>query len=162
VTAPDPHVVDRDHLPTPFSAAEIRDATPPGRSLVVRVDVAGRPSSTRLTRFAEVDEDGALQERSPLGPDGEPTEEPTATRVTWRSLQEHALFPVERSTRDRVRLAHPLGELDCIRYTVTDGDAVDVYWFDIARPGMPVLVDSRRGGTPVVTMTVLADEVRPS
>jgi hypothetical protein len=157
----DPHVLDPDHLPTPFSAAQIREGTAPGRTLVVRVDVAGQPSSTRTTRFHDLDDEGATMTRTPLGDDGEPIAEPTSERVTWRRLQEHALYPKDRSVVDRARLDHPLGELDCLRYTVTDGDAVDAYWFDLARPGMPVLVDSRRAGAPVVTMTVLADDIRP-
>ncbi len=162
MSTPDPHVLDPASLPTPFSADEIRAGTRPGRTLVVRVDVAGRPSSLRSTRFDALDADGATMTRTPIGEDGEPVDEPAAERVTWRRLQEHALFPADRTVRTRAVLAHPLGDLDCLRYEVTDGDAVDVYWFDLARPGMPVLVDYRRGGTPVVTMTVLADEVRPS
>lgn len=162
MSTPDPHVLDPAALPTPFTADEIRDGTPAGRTLVVRVDVSGRPSSLRSTRFEDPDDEGATMVRTPLGTDGEPSEDPTAERVTWRRLQEHALFPAAGAVRERAALTHPLGDLECLRYTVTDEDAVDVYWFDLARPGMPVLVDSRRGGTPVVTMTVLTDEVRPS
>jgi hypothetical protein len=162
VTAADPHLLDPEHLPTPFSADEIRAGTPAGRTLVVRVDVAGRASSLRATRFDDPDGEGATMSRTPLDEDGEPSDEPARERVTWRRLQEHASFPADHAVRDRAPLHHPLGELECLRYTVTDEDAVDTYWFDVSRPGMPVLVDSQRGGTPVVTMTVLTDEVRPT
>lgn len=160
--SPGPYLLDPRHLPTPFSAAEIRAASPDGRTQVVRVEPAGGPAATREIVYAEGDEQGAVQVRTPLGPDGEPAGEPTREAVTWLDLQAHASFEAARSVRERVRLEHPLGELDCLRYTVTDGDAVDHYWFDLSRPGMPVLVESRRGPALVLTMTVLSDGLGPA
>ncbi|MBM6401298.1 hypothetical protein [Phycicoccus sonneratiae] len=155
----DPHLLDPRHLPTPFSADEIRAASPDGRTQVVRVEPAGAEASTRRIVYAEAGDAGAVQVRTPLGPDGAPAGESAREAVTWVDLQAHASFPADRTVRERVRLEHPLGDLDCLRYTVTDGDAVDHYWFDLSRPGMPVLVESRRGPDLVVAMTVLSDEV---
>lgn len=161
-TAPDPHVLDPQHLPTPFSAEEIREASPDGRTQVVRVQPVGTTASTREIRYDEGGPEGAVQVRTPLGEDGEPSGEPVREAVSWADLQAHASFEAGRTVRERVRLEHPLGDLDCLRYTVRDGDAVDHYWFDLSRPGMPVLVESRRGSEVVLAMTVVSDEVLPA
>ncbi len=160
-TAPDPHVLDPQHLPTPFSADEIRDGSPDGRTQVVLVEPTGAPAATREIRYVEGGAEGAVQVRTPLGHDGGPAGDPVREAVSWVDLQAHASFEARRTVRERVRLEHPLGDLDCLRYTVSDGDAVDHYWFDLSRPGMPVLVESRRGSDVVLAMTVVTDEVRP-
>lgn len=155
VTA-DPHVLHEGHHPTPFTAEEIRAATPRGRTLTVHQEAGGPGAgvtSIRIT-YAEVSEDGAVQVRATDGP-----QSPAPLEVTWLQLQGHASFPTATTARERVVLDHTLGRLDCWRYTATDGDEVDTFWFDVARPGMPVLVESRRGGELVSTMTVVADEV---
>lgn len=156
----DPHRLDPSHLPTPFTADEIRRGCPDGRTLVIRVEPARQPAQTRTVTFVEGDAEGAVQVRAPLGADGSPGEETGRDRSTWRELQAHASFPAERSTVERARLDHPLGSLDCLRYTVRDGDAVDTYWFDRARPGMPVLLESRRGNAVILAVTVIEDHVR--
>ncbi|MGG5258975.1 hypothetical protein [Phycicoccus avicenniae] len=161
-SAHDPHLLEPDHLPTPFTADEIRYATPEGRTQVVLVEPAGQEPVCRAVRWTQVGPEGAVQVRTPLDADGEPAGEGGSEEVTWRELQAHASFPAVRSSVERVRLEHALGDLDCLRYTVGDGDAVDHYWFDLARPGMPVLLQSARGPERVLTMTVLSDEVRPA
>ncbi len=156
----DPHLLDPDHLPTPYSADEIREGTAEGRTLVVLTEPAGAPGSTRTVRYTECGSDGAVQNRTPVDERGRAVGEPHVSPVSWLELQQHASFPADRTVAERVRLEHPLGDLDCVRYTVGQGDAVDTFWFDVARPGMPVLVDSRKGGQSVLRMTVVADEVR--
>ncbi|WP_299444880.1 hypothetical protein [uncultured Phycicoccus sp.] len=157
----DAHLVEPGHLPTPFTAEEIRRGCPDGRTIVLRVEPAGQPPQTRTVTFVGGDARGTTQVRAPLGADGRPGPETGRDRSTWRSLQAHASFPRERSTVQRARLDHPLGDLDCFRYTVSDGDAVDTYWFDRTRPGMPVLLESRRGSEVVLRVTVVSDEVHP-
>lgn len=157
--SPDPHVLADGHLPTPFTADEIRAATPRGRTLTVHHETGGPDAtvtSTRIT-YAQVSADGAVQTRTTEP--GEGADAPPRLEVTWLQLQQHASFPAATTQRERVSLDHVLGRLHCWRYTATDGDAVDTFWFDVARPGMPVLVQSHRGGELVATMTVVADEV---
>ena len=55
----------------------------------------------------------------------------------------------------------PLGTLECLRYTVRDGDAVDEFWFAVAMPGMPVKVTRASDGRITVTVTVIADSTAP-
>ncbi|WP_392543698.1 hypothetical protein [Oryzobacter telluris] len=157
-SATDPHVLHDGHHPTPFTADEIRDASPDGRTLTVTTAPAGAPPSTVRIRYTEGDAAGAVQVRTPLEEDGREGEA-TSTVVTWAALQGHASFPVATTTRDEVDLDHELGALHCLRYTATDGEDVDTFWFDLARPGMPVRVQSARSGSTVVVMTVVADEV---
>lgn len=155
--SPDPHVLADDHLPTPFTAAEIREATPPGRTVTVHHESGGPTPSVTSTRilWAEVSADGAIQHRVTEPAEGADT--PTRLEVTWHQLQEHASFPAATTVRERVVVDHVLGRLDCWRYTVTEGGDETTFWFDIDRPGMPVQVESRRGTELLATMTVVAD-----
>ncbi|NHA67145.1 hypothetical protein [Phycicoccus flavus] len=161
MTSEDPHRLEAGHLPTPFSADEIRAATPQGRTQVVRTEPLGGAASTRRVRYVEPDAEGVIQVRTSIGEDGEDQDAPVRERVTWRDLQSHASYPADRTSLERARLEHPLGDLDCVRYTMGDGDAVDTVWFDLARPGLPVLLESRRGSDLVLRVTLLSDEVDP-
>jgi hypothetical protein len=161
MSADDPYLAEPGHLPTPFTADQLREGCPDGRTLLVRTEPAGQEAHERVVRFVEGDADGVVQVRSESGPGGSVGPELGRSRSTWRELQAHASYPAGRTTRERVRLEHPLGDLDCLRYTMGDGDAVDQAWFDVDRPGMPVLLESRRGADLLVRVVVLADEVRP-
>ena len=52
------------------------------------------------------------------------------------------------------RISTPLGELDCLRYTVRD-DGERVFWFATSLPGMPVRTRLTRGGRVVATTEVV-------
>lgn len=158
----DPRLLEPGHLPTPFSAQQIREATPDGRRVVVRVEPAGQPAAVRATVFTDPDADGVTLVRTTLDADHAPVGEDHRERTTWLELQGHASFPADRSVLERVRLELGGEELTCLRYTVGDGDAVDQYWFAVERPGMPVLLESRRGPELVVRVTVVEDEVGPA
>ena len=151
----DPHVLAPGRAPTPFTADEIRAGCPAGRTIRLRVDVVGRPPYHRVSRFVECDAAGATLERSRLLLDGTPLAEPEVDRVTWRDLQAHASFPVGDTTIEPARIQTAIGELDCLRYTVRDGDAEDVFWFATDLPGMPVQSLTRRHGEVVTTVSVV-------
>jgi hypothetical protein len=51
--ARDPHVLAPGRAPTPFTAEEIRDGCPAGRTIRLRVDMVGQASFQRCSRFAE-------------------------------------------------------------------------------------------------------------
>src|SRR5262245_2886366 len=44
---------------TPYTAAEIRAASPAGRRIVFRIDVPGKPSALHVIEFMSVDANGA-------------------------------------------------------------------------------------------------------
>jgi len=131
-------VLRPDHLPTPFTANEIRRGCPPLRVTRLLVSEAGTPAHVRVSRFEDCDEDGAttIGWRETL--DGDLIDGPDRRRVGWSELQAHASFPAATTVVDRCRIETPVGTLDCRRYTVRGPERTSTYWFADAKPGMPV------------------------
>jgi hypothetical protein len=144
----DPHVIQPGHAPTPFTADEIRRASPAGRTVTARTEAAGEPDRVDVTVFVETDEQGALLESN-----GQ------RHRVTWRELQNHASFPAEVTTIHEDVVDGPLGRMECLGYRVVADDTVSTFWFDKDRPGMPVLFTTEVEGALVSTTMVIADFV---
>lgn len=139
----DPYVLQDGHLPTPFSAAEIRDATPPGTTVETVTEEAGEVVARHRTTFVECDHDGATIEGVALDTDGVPVGEPTSGRSTWLELQGHASFPADRADRSTQQTELPIGTLECWQYEVRhDGDRgaemTSTFWFAKSLPGQPV------------------------
>lgn len=148
-----------DHLPTPFSAADIRAGCPVGRTIRLRGEAPGSAPTFSRIRFVEADADGAVQEHQPVDAAGRPIGEPTLRRSTWLELQRHASQPTSATVIDEVDLASPLGVEECWRYTVSDGDHQVAFWFAKGRAGLPVLVEERLGGELVSRSVVVGDEL---
>jgi hypothetical protein len=113
----------------------------------------------RTIRFLAVDENAANQESSAVTTDGEPLGEPAIGRTTWLDFQEHASFPAAATTIEPEALNSSLGRLECLVYTVEDGETVSRFWFATTRPGMPVKVETRVGGEITYEMAMAGDEV---
>src|SRR6266487_4892550 len=127
--ARDPHQLRPDHLPTPFTADEIRLGCPPGRtvrSLVVR---PGADQYVHVTRFISGDPEGAEQESWDETRDGIRLTEPERNRSTWLEFQEHASMPTATTHIEAVDIEIPAGQFACLRYTRVDGDSVSTFWF---------------------------------
>lgn len=154
---PDPHVLEPDYAPTPFTAEEIRARSTRGRVKHVRVESENEPTFVRIIKFVECDDEGATVERAQLAEDGTTAGPIVRERVTWLGLQAHASFPAERAEIVREQIETPLGVLDCLRYTVTDGGDVNTFWFAKDLPGMPVRYTAAVGGHVVSTTTVILD-----
>ena len=155
----DPHVLAPGQAPTPFTAAEIRDDCAVGKVVRVLVEIDAEPPYQRVTRYVECDDSGATLERSDLALDGTSLEDPEIDRVTWLDLQGHAAFPADDTVIASETIDTPLGELDCMRYTVQDGPSEKVLWFAKGLPGMPVRFVTQLDGT--VGMTVSVVEIVP-
>jgi len=152
----DPHVLRPDHLPTPFSAGEIRDATRPGHTLRLRLEPAGEEPTLRVTRFIETDEEGAVQESQRFTLAGEPVdEEPTRRRSSWLDFQSHASFPAATTMRIEETIDLTFGRFEALHYVVVDGDRVEHYWFALALPGMPVKTEDWDNGELRFAMTMI-------
>lgn len=149
----DPRVLAPDLAPTPFTAEEIRAGCPEGRTIELLVEEAGAEPYRRFNRFVSCDGTGATVERGRVGAAA------AADRATWAELQAHAAFPVAATTVERETIEIPLGVLDCLRYTVRDGDGVDTFWFSPAYPGMPVRYSHAEDGRTLSTTTMIASEV---
>ena len=153
----DPYVLRVGHAPTPFTADEIRDGCPEGRTVGLLIEPRDGDPYLTINRFVTVDEDGADTETESLTMDGEPTEEPAKTRTKWAEFQAHASFPEEQTETDIEVLETPMGDLNCKRYTVTDGPTTDTYWFAVDKPGMPVKVETTSPGGVAYRMTMIND-----
>jgi len=160
MNARDPHVLQEGHHPTPFTAAEIRAASRRGRTVRQRVEVDGEPTILRVQQCLTVDDEGATGLIATVGPDGS-WSDVRQTRSIWLELQGHASMPIETTTIDAVTLDSPMGPLDCLRYTRLDGDAVEMFWFARAYPGMPVVTERSENGRIVERVTMLSSKVEP-
>lgn len=155
----DPRVLGPGLAPTPFTAEEIREGCPEGRTVRLRVEPAAGESHVRVQRFTDCDRDGATFERSRVSLAGELIGEVEAARMSWLNLQRHAAFPRAHTTIEPELLRLPVGDLECLRYTVRRDGATAVFWFARSLPGMPVkVVTGPRSGPPEETVVMISDE----
>jgi hypothetical protein len=157
----DPHVLDPEHLPTPFTAEEIRIGCPPGRTIRMRVFEAGQPPYVGVTKFVTGDADGADQESWRETPDGARLTEPRRRRSTWLEFQAHASMPRATTVIEPETVDLPAGRYDCLRYTRREGDEETVFWFARSAPGMPLKVEERVDGE-LVYASEATEDVRPT
>ena len=154
----DPHLLDPSHLPTPFSADEIRAGCPAGRtvrSIVVEGEAA---PYIHIVRFVAADADGADQETWDETLDGEPLRGPSQRRSTWLQFQGHASMPAATTVREPESIVIPAGRFDCLRYRRTECDGVSTFWFAMAAPGQPLKFEERAlDGTLVYSSTCISD-----
>ena len=149
------HRLRPDHHPTPFSAAQIRDAARPGRETRVRVVRQGAEPVVRAIRNIRGDDEGGDHEAWLETEDGRRLSEPERGRSTWLELQGHASMPVDSTSIEPETFDIPAGRFDGWRYTRTDDDGVDVFWFAKSEPGMPLRYESRKGDDVVSSSTVI-------
>ena len=141
-------------LPTPFGAAEIRNATPGGHVVETVTHVDGAVVARRRTTFLEPDESGVTMRLEQLDDDGHESGDPATFRTEWVDLQGHASFAAAVADREWETVETPLGRCECIRYDVSGDDAM-TFWFAVDHPGMPVVVKATGNGS-VTTTTVVA------
>jgi len=151
----DPHILGPGLLPTPFTADEIRQGCPDGRRIRLLVEIDGKDPFLRTNRFDAVDADGATITSRRLAMDGTPLAPAEADRTTWRQLQEHASFPADRTTITLDVIELPIGTLECLRYTRTDGATTSTFWFAKSAPGMPVRYTTEVAGHVTSTVTMV-------
>ena len=154
---PDSHRLRPDHHPTPFTAAEIRSNWIPGRSVRSLIVRPGVEPFVRVTLAVSAEEDGGESENWTETPDGRRLTEPERAYAKWLVLQGHASMPAELTTIEEETIEIPAGRFECLRYTRSDGDEVDTFWFAKTRPGAPVRMEMRRGGELVLSSTMLEE-----
>ena len=153
------HRLQPDHHPTPFSAAEIRDGFMIGRevrSLTVR---AGAEPYVHVRRDMSADNDTGVYQVWTETPEGDRISDPEQASSTFLELQQHASMPADATSVERVAIDIPMGRFDGLRYTRVDGDAVDTFWFALARPGAPVRIESRVRGEVVFSSTAISERL---
>ena len=147
----DPHVLQADHLPTPFTAAEIREHSRPGRIVRSLVARAGEPPAVRVTRSVAVDGIGWQFEGWMETPDGSRVTEPELGRSAWLDLQRHASMPAATTSIAEETIDIPAGRFECLRYTRADGESLDTFWFARTEPGAPIRFEMRVRGELVLS-----------
>jgi hypothetical protein len=151
----DAHRLRPGDLPTPFSAAEIRAASIPGLTVRSLVERQGAEPVIRVVRFDSGDADGGFGESWTEGPDGRRLTEPERHHSRWLELQAHASMPADRTTIEEESFEIPAGRFDGWRYSRTDGETVDTFWFARSAPGAPLLYQSSVRGEVVFRSTAV-------
>jgi len=132
--------------PSPFTAAQIRDATKAGRTYRFKVETPDAPATERVMTFTKVDAEGAE-----LATSGEPPK-----RVTWEALRKHAEFPAANVTVHEEKVTVPAGTFDCVVYVVIgEGGEVRTFYFAKSLPGAPVLFFTNKDAKRVMTSTLV-------
>lgn len=143
-----------DRLPTPFTAAAIRERWTTDFRVSQRVtDTLG--TSTHQTRVIEADAEGAQLGFTEYDLDGNELGS-REVRVAWPQLRDHAAFPRTQTTwTDEVEVTVPAGTFTTRRYEVRTDTRVSRYWFDLSRPGPPVKMEIEEDGAPLSSMVEL-------
>lgn len=139
---PERHRLQPDHLPTPFSADQIRDACPTGHLITIRTQAPGELPTYRRIEYLATDDEGATQVFTPTDSDGQPIGPGVTRRGRWLDLQRHASQPADRTTCEETSRQLPWGTEPCWLYVVRDGDEETRLWFAQRLPGMPVVVET--------------------
>ena len=158
-TPPEQNRMEPDHAPTPFSAEEIREGCPTGRTSKYLIEVAGNPNSFQLMSFTNSDKDGTDFESITLDNEGTQTGEKKAAGARWDELQSHASFPETDTLIKSEFYTTPVGEFNCWHYVVKKDNQgkkeVTHYWFAKSLPGPPVFMEQIIEGKTVFKMTLV-------
>jgi hypothetical protein len=160
--AGDSHLLRPDHLPTPFSAAEIRAGFVPGREVRSVVIRQGAEPVVRVTHSVAADAEGGEYEVWTETRDGRRLTEPERGRSAWLELQGHASMPAASTTIEDVSIETPAGMFEGRRYTRVGDGSVDTFWFAMSRPGAPVRMESRVGDEVVFASEMIEERQRES
>lgn len=131
--------------PTPYTAAEIREACPVGRRIVFRITAKDKPEVLHVIEFLKNDDAGADLRITETDPSGKALKT-SDSRATWEELKSHAEFPKDKTTITHRTTVHPLGTLEVLVYKVTEGDEVTTYHFAKKIPGPPVAHFTEKNG----------------
>jgi hypothetical protein len=145
--------------PPPFSAEQIRGATPNGRTYIFRMTEADGGVITRRVVFSDVSDETASIEAIMLDEYGEPLGESDKNVVTWEDLVTHASYPRDHTVISDASVEVPAGTYAAKLYTVTERkegkQQVTRAWFAKDLPGAPVKHVVEVDGTPVATMELV-------
>lgn len=145
--------------PFPYTAAEIREANPPGSVRVYRMESRGRSFVQKMS-FLEPMVAGKARIRTERASEkGAPLSKAETTEAEWVELRDHASFPAARTVRTEERIEVPAGTFDCWLYTIRSEErgvkATARFWFARGEPGPPVRMETEQDGEIVQRMTLL-------
>ncbi|MFK7927879.1 MAG: hypothetical protein AB8H79_06805 [Myxococcota bacterium] len=135
-----PELDPANHLPVPFTAAELAAGFSLGTTLSYELSGAKTPGMTVGWKVLEHGETDVKIEFSPKMNDG--ASPPVNTEsFTWGALETHASFPKAYAKRSEMSFTVKAGTFDVLHYEVRppDGKSVERYYFAKKLPGPPVL-----------------------
>lgn len=147
------------HAPTPFSAAQIREACADGTWIRFKVEAPDAPETFLVFRFLNGGREEVTIVSSTFDPHGGLSGGPEAKRQRWVDLQAHASFPEAATRIDPATFDTFRGRLNGWLYTVRgmrdDRAVLTRYAFARALPGPPVLLEEFTGGSLTLRMTMV-------
>jgi hypothetical protein len=142
--------------PAPFTSAQIRDASRPGRTWVWYVEVAGRAAVRRRVSITKVEPERAEMESAVLDDTGKEIERTPPRSVAWDDLRKHGEFPKAKLTTREEVIKAPAGVFACLVYVVQEApDEVTTYYFAKQLPGAPIYFFTDKAGQRTMTSTLL-------
>ena len=160
----------------PFTADQIRAATPEGRQYRYRIEQPGKPPFIQIIELVDVDADGATLRQRSVAADAEPEndapdaapgpasqapDQSAAARVSWATLEGHGRSPAAATRVHAEKITVPAGTFDCLRYTIRKGEQVTRSWFARALPGAPIQQEVVHGKIRAFRMVLLAHHPAP-
>ncbi len=149
------------HAPTPFSAEEIRDASPSGHYSVFRVEGKGIEPFRLVSEFTEVDDENAafLGWRETM--EKQLNGDMMTASAKWTELQAHASFPENQTEITEESVTVPAGSWTCWIYSIKSGDGtVKEMAFAQDLPGPPIRMLIFKGEEVVYSMELVETGLR--
>jgi hypothetical protein len=143
--------------PTPYTAAQLRDALPVGTVVVYRrVEAGNDPYLNRMT-MVSADAVGCKIANAIVDEQGNVVADEGETEADWEELRKHAEFPVAAVQTSEDAVDVPAGHFDTWKYIVTEPDGtVTTYQFARTLPGPPVRMEVRAHDTVVFSMELVS------
>lgn len=144
-------------LPTPYTAAQIRDAMPVGTQLTLQQATPQGIIGQVHWTVTQADPQGmSMLEHY----EGAPADSDTVDAYAWTDLRDHARFPAATTTRQRASWSDVLGDHEGWHYVRTEdtdtGAVLHHFWFSDDHPGPPLRMTQEHGPVTVFEMTVVA------
>jgi hypothetical protein len=142
----------------PFTAEQIRDATPEGRTYRFAMRQGAQDAVQLTVRFTKVTPDGATFETTIVDKDGKVLQQ-TTEESTWQQLVGHAAYPADSTEITEATVEVQAGTFDALLYTVSgeqDGKPVVARrHFARSLPGAPVKTEITVGDQVVFAMELV-------
>jgi hypothetical protein len=155
--------IEEGYAPTPFTAAQIRDACPSGTRVLYRLERVVNDPQRVLFSFEKADEKGVDLLIADMDLNNKVTGVPNSMRNTWEEMQAQYSTPVENTVITQERVTVPAGTYDCMLYTVTKpsgkGNVIDKFWFAYELPGPFIKRSTEHVDEGTITLTLVSHEV---
>lgn len=145
-----------DMLPTPYTAAQIREACGDGRVFTFQLTDAEGHVVYQAIRFEHGTGKAVDVTSWSFDASGAPLEAPSTHKAKWTELRDHASFTTAEATRTRAMARTELGTFEVWQYDITsttqDGKTqVDHMSFADTLAGPPLRWTTEVGGAVVMT-----------